>query len=159
MAGSERWVVALFVVIGFILLVFRMGWRCLPSATHQVHPKPSPRPLKPRTPDDCSACRVTPQPGVPPATPPLKPFSQVMGHRPILRRAQVPSRVVEGRCAYYFVRPHTSLSEPLAEPCHRGRKRLPQRFPLRTPAQAVGVTDHRWTIVELLSYPLPRAVG
>jgi IS1 family transposase len=63
------------------------------------------------------------------------------------------------RAYYHFARPHTSLSEPLAEPRLRGGKCLPQRCRPRTPAQAVGVTDHRWTLVELLSYPLPRAVG
>ncbi len=63
------------------------------------------------------------------------------------------------RAYYHFVRPHTSLSQPLAEPRLRGGKRLPQRRRPRTPAQAAGLTDHRWTIVELLSYPLPRAVG
>jgi IS1 family transposase len=63
------------------------------------------------------------------------------------------------RAYYHFVRPHTSLSEPLAEPRLCGGKRLPQRRRPRTPAQALGLTDHRWTIVELLSYPLPRAVG
>ncbi len=63
------------------------------------------------------------------------------------------------RAYYHFVRPHTSLSQPLAEPRLCGGKRLPQRRRPRTPAQAVGVTDHRWTIVELLSCPLPRAVG
>jgi len=63
------------------------------------------------------------------------------------------------RAYYHFTRPHTSLSEPLAEPRLRGGKRLPQRRRPRTPAQAVGLTDHRWTIVELLSYPLPRAVS
>jgi IS1 family transposase len=63
------------------------------------------------------------------------------------------------RAYYHFVRPHTSLSQPLAEPRLRGGKRLPQRFSSRTPAQVLGLTDHRWTIVELLSYPLPSAVG
>ena len=62
------------------------------------------------------------------------------------------------RAYYHFVRPHSSLSEPLAEPCHRGGKRLPQRRRPRTPAQTLGLTDHRWTIVKLSSYPLPRAV-
>jgi IS1 family transposase len=62
------------------------------------------------------------------------------------------------RAYYHFVRPHTSLSQPLAEPRLCGGKRLPQRRRPRTPAQAVGVTDHRWTIVELLSCPRPRAV-
>ena len=60
------------------------------------------------------------------------------------------------RAYYHFVRPHTSLSEPLAEPRPCGGKRLPQRRP-RTPAQAVGVTDHRWTIVELLRVRVPAA--
>jgi IS1 family transposase len=63
------------------------------------------------------------------------------------------------RAYYHFVRPHTSLNQPLAEPRLRGGKRLPQRFRSRTPAQALGLTDHRWTIVELLSCPLPRAAG
>ncbi len=63
------------------------------------------------------------------------------------------------RAYYHFTRPHASLSEPLAEPRPRGEKRLPQRCSPRTPAQAVGLTDHRWTIVELLSYPLPMTVG
>ena len=60
---------------------------------------------------------------------------------------------------YYFTRLHASLDELLAEPRVRGGRRLTQRRCPRTPAQAVGATDHRWTIVELLSYPLPRAVG
>jgi IS1 family transposase len=60
------------------------------------------------------------------------------------------------RAYYHFTRPHTSLREPLAEPRLRSGKRLPQRFRSRTPAQAVGVTDHRWTIIELLSYHLPK---
>jgi hypothetical protein len=63
------------------------------------------------------------------------------------------------RAYYHFTRPHTSLDEPLAEPRVRGGRRLPQRRRPRTPAQAVGVSDHRWTIVELLSYPLPKMVG
>ena len=62
---------------------------------------------------------------------------------------------------YHFARPHTSLGEPLAELRHCVGNRLHQRRHPRTPAQAIGVADHRWTIVELLrgAYPLPRAVG
>jgi len=63
------------------------------------------------------------------------------------------------RAYYHFTRPHTSLSQPIAAPGLRAGKRLPQRHSTRTPAQAAGLTDHRWSIVELLSYPLPRAVG
>jgi IS1 family transposase len=63
------------------------------------------------------------------------------------------------RAYYHFTRPHTSLDEPLAEPRVRSGRRLPQRRRPRTPAQAVGLTDHRWKIVELLSYPLPTTFG
>ncbi len=63
------------------------------------------------------------------------------------------------RYAYHFTRPHTSLHEPLTAPRLRGGRRLPQPGRPRTPAQAVGLTDHRWTIVELLSYPLPMTLG
>jgi IS1 family transposase/transposase-like protein len=63
------------------------------------------------------------------------------------------------RVYYHFARPHTSLSEPLAQLHPRGGRRLPQRYRRRTPAQAAGLTDHRWTIVELLSYPLPATAG
>ncbi len=63
------------------------------------------------------------------------------------------------RAYYHFTRPHTSLDKPFAEPRVRGGRRLPQHRRPRTPAQAVGVTDHRWTILELLSCPLPRVGG
>jgi len=63
------------------------------------------------------------------------------------------------RAYYHFTRFHASLDVPLGEPRLRGGRRVPQRCRRRTPAQAVGLTDHRWTIVELLSYPLPKAVG
>jgi hypothetical protein len=81
MARPEGWVFALLVVIGFILLLWRVKWSWFPPATHRVHPKLSPRPLKPRTPDDCPACCVTPQPGLPPASTHLKPYSQVKSPR------------------------------------------------------------------------------
>jgi hypothetical protein len=48
-----------------------------PHGAHRVHPKPSPRRLKPLTSDDCRACRVTPPTDLPPASTPLKPYSQV----------------------------------------------------------------------------------
>jgi transposase InsO family protein len=58
------------------------------------------------------------------------------------------------RAYYHFVRPHGSLRARLAEPRARGGKRLAQRYKKRTPAMAVEVTDHRWTLVELLSFPV-----
>ena len=55
---------------------------------------------------------------------------------------------------YHFVKPHASLRVELAVPRDRGGRRLAQRYRQRTPAMAVGVTDRRWTVVELLSYPV-----
>jgi hypothetical protein len=60
---------------------------------------------------------------------------------------------------YHFVRPHTSLSEPLAEPRPCGGKRLPGAPPPADSCPSSRLNGRRWTIVELLSYPLPRAVG
>jgi IS1 family transposase len=59
------------------------------------------------------------------------------------------------RAYYHFVRPHRSVREPLAEPRVRRGKQRPQVYRKRTPAMAVGITDHRWTVVEVLSFPLP----
>jgi transposase-like protein len=51
-------------------------------------------------------------------------------------------------CAYNFCWPHASL-----------RRAAPRGAPLkwqeRTPAMAAGLTDHCWTLRELLSYPIP----
>jgi len=87
MARSEGCVFTLLVVIGFILLWVK--WRWPPSTTHRVHVKPSARPLKPRTPDDCPACRVTAQPGRLPASTPLKPYSQSKSPRGPLREKRI----------------------------------------------------------------------
>ena len=81
------------------------------------------------------------------------------GCRPIPGRVTVPAGVVESRFAYHFTRFHTSLDEPLAEPRLRGGRCVPQRCRQRTPAQAAGITNHRWAIIELLSYPLPMTMG
>jgi hypothetical protein len=51
-----------------------------------------------------------------------------------------------------FVRPHLSLRIAGSRPLH-GRK-----WRQRTPAMAVGLTDHIWTLEELLSYRLPPSV-
>jgi len=56
------------------------------------------------------------------------------------------------RAYYHFARTHASLRQPLAEntsaPSHL-------RYRPRTPAQAAGLTHHRWTVLELLTYPAP----
>jgi hypothetical protein len=50
---------------------------------------------------------------------------------------------------FNFVRPHLSLRVALPQPSH-GRK-----WHQRTPAMAAGLTDHIWTLEELLSYRVP----
>ena len=59
------------------------------------------------------------------------------------------------RAYYHFVRYHESLAVALAMPSQRKGKRQPVRYRRRTPAMAVGLTHKRWTVKELLSYPLP----
>ena len=61
---------------------------------------------------------------------------------------------------YHFVRPHAALRVALAQPMVRGGRRQPQRYRQRTPAMAAGLTNHRWTVRELLALPLlPASVG
>jgi len=54
---------------------------------------------------------------------------------------------------FNFVRPHQALRVPLSRPIH-GRK-----WQQRTPAMAAGLTDHIWTLEELLSYRIPSGGG
>jgi hypothetical protein len=54
-------------------------------------------------------------------------------------------------CVYNLVRPHKSLRLPVADA-------LPQKWLRRTPAMAANLTDHIWTVKELLTtIPLPSA--
>ena len=48
--------------------------------------------------------------------------------------------------AYNFCRFHRGLQEPIQE--------TPSRYRHRTPAMAAGLTDRRWTLKDLLKYPL-----
>lgn len=50
------------------------------------------------------------------------------------------------RLYYHFARTHESLQEPVP-----GLKR---RYRSRSPAMALGLTDHLWSVTELLTYPL-----
>lgn len=54
-----------------------------------------------------------------------------------------------GSC-YNFCTPHHSLRQPAEGAAQR-------RWQSRTPAMAAGLTDHIWTIHELLTYPVPSA--
>lgn len=58
---------------------------------------------------------------------------------------------------YHLVRPHGSLRQRLPEPIPtRGSPKLWQP---RTPAMAAGLTDHPWSMQELLSFRVPPAVA
>jgi len=59
------------------------------------------------------------------------------------------------RAYYHFVRPHRALRQKLEQPRLRGGRRRPQRFATRTPAMAVGFTQQPWSVLEVLSFPLP----
>ena len=56
---------------------------------------------------------------------------------------------------YHFVRFHESLRVKLAQPLARKGKQTSRKYRRRTPATAAGFTTHRWTVFELLSFPLP----
>jgi IS1 family transposase len=59
------------------------------------------------------------------------------------------------RAYYHFSRYHESLRIQFPEPVQRKGKQLPRRYRGRTPAMAAGLATHRWSVLELLSYPLP----
>jgi len=69
---------------------------------------------------------------------------------------QLLAQVEWWRAEDHVARPHRGVGRPLAEPVERDGRRLPRRARRCTPAMALGVTDHPWTVVELLTYPLPR---
>lgn len=54
------------------------------------------------------------------------------------------------RLYYHLVRPHEALAQNVLG--------LRSRFRQRSPAMALGLTDHRWTLKEVLYYPAPRVV-
>jgi len=51
------------------------------------------------------------------------------------------------RAVYHITRPHSSLRQAI------GEQPLRPRYQSRTPAQAAGLTNHRWTVQELLACP------
>ena len=58
------------------------------------------------------------------------------------------------RMYYHFVRPHESLVVELTKPAPRKGKQIPRKYRKRTPAMAAGLTERRWTVRDLISYPL-----
>jgi len=55
----------------------------------------------------------------------------------------------------HFVRPHERLEEKLSQPIKQKGKQQPRKYRKRTPAMMAGLTDRRWSVTELLLYPLP----
>jgi hypothetical protein len=58
------------------------------------------------------------------------------------------------RAYYHFVRPHQALRVALVQPPEGSGRLLAQRYRHRTPAMAAGRTNRRWTVGEVLTYPL-----
>jgi len=56
---------------------------------------------------------------------------------------------------YHFVREHESLREKLETPQARKGKQRARKYKKKTPAMAAGVTGRRWSVMELISFPLP----
>lgn len=56
---------------------------------------------------------------------------------------------------YHFVRPHESLAEELSPPVKRKGKQPPRKYRKRTPAVLAELTNRRWTVRNLLHFPLP----
>ncbi len=55
---------------------------------------------------------------------------------------------------YHFARYHQSLRIELSQPIQRKGRQTPIKYRSRTPAMAAGLTKRRWSVRELLSYPL-----
>jgi hypothetical protein len=60
---------------------------------------------------------------------------------------------------YHFARYHTSLRVKLPEPIPTRGDGSPKQRQQRTPTMAAGLTNHRWSLRELLMCPLPAAPG
>jgi IS1 family transposase len=56
---------------------------------------------------------------------------------------------------YHFARTHESLRVKLEKPVARKGKLTPIRYRKMTPALAAGITAKRWSVLQLISYPLP----
>lgn len=59
------------------------------------------------------------------------------------------------RAYYNFCLPHRALRLALPEPLPTRGNGSPKRWQARTPAMAAGITDHVWTMKELLLFPVP----
>ena len=60
---------------------------------------------------------------------------------------------------YHFVRYHSSLRVRLPQPVPTRGNGSPKKWEQRTPAMAAGLSDHAWSLEELLMYHVPAAAG
>jgi len=60
---------------------------------------------------------------------------------------------------YHFTRYHASLRVKLPKPIPTRGNGSPKKWQQRTPAMAAGLTDHRWSLRELLMCPVPAMPG
>jgi len=56
---------------------------------------------------------------------------------------------------YHFCLPHAGLREEIDPPLPTKGNGSPKKWKQRTPFMAAGITDHVWTLKELLTYRLP----
>jgi hypothetical protein len=73
---------------------------------------------------------------------------------PSKKKADLQRHIALEEAIYNFVRPHSALQVTLRQPAAHGRL-----WQQRPPAMAVGLTDHLWSLEELLSYCLPPPRG
>ena len=60
---------------------------------------------------------------------------------------------------YHFTRYHARLRVKLPEPIPTRGSGSPKKWKQRTPAMAAGLTNHRWSLRELLMCPVPAVPG
>jgi len=56
---------------------------------------------------------------------------------------------------YHFVRPHKGLRQRLPEPIPTKGNGSPKKWDKRTPAMSAALTDHIWSVQELLTFRVP----
>jgi hypothetical protein len=52
-----------------------------------------------------------------------------------------------------------SLREELSQSVTKKDGRMAKRYRRRTPAMAAGIADHRWSVKEFISHPLPEVLA
>jgi transposase-like protein/IS1 family transposase len=79
--------------------------------------------------------------------------------RKVLSFAKTPEGLIRqlslGRAYYNFCLPHLALRLPLPEPLPTNGTGSPKQWQARTPAMAAGLTNHVWTVQELLLFRVP----